>query len=171
MNDPYSITNLVAPRISYTRSYPSAHGLTQTLLDSNQLSLTRCWLRGRWAPLCWRVKWLVADMACQLCMMSQWLCHDDVILIRVSHVGQVVWYSGRVSPSGRRRHVGCVCSRWQTLRWRVRPFSTFKFYVVFTSVLVSSFFSQCYIQNTIVRTFIFEQKSNTTLNHVLWYQL
>jgi len=42
--------------------------------------------------------------------------YADVILIRVWHVGQVVWYSGRVSPSGWRRrvwHVACVCELGQ----------------------------------------------------------
>ena len=30
-----------------------------------------------------------ADVACQLCMLTSQLCYDDVIVIRVSHVGQV----------------------------------------------------------------------------------
>jgi hypothetical protein len=67
-----------------------------------------------------------------------------VILIRVNHVGRVVWYSGRVSPFRRRRRVACVGrvgARWQFLCRRVQPFSTSKFYTVFTSVLVSSFSS------------------------------
>jgi hypothetical protein len=53
--------------------------------------------------------------------MSQ-LHHADVILILVSHVGRVVWYSGRVSPSRQRRrvrHVAHFCARGQTPRWRV----------------------------------------------------
>jgi hypothetical protein len=45
------------------------------------------------------------------------IVHADVINIRVSHVGRVNWYSGRVSPSGRRRRVarvGRVYARRQT---------------------------------------------------------
>jgi hypothetical protein len=41
-----------------------------------------------------------------LCMLTSQLCHVDVILIRVSHVG-------RVSPSRWRRLVGRVCARGQ----------------------------------------------------------
>jgi len=62
------------------------------------------------------------------------------------------------------RHLVCACRR-------VRPCPTSDFNVVFTSGFVSSFSTQWYGQNTILTTFIFEQKSNTTLNHVLWYQL
>ena len=40
--------------------------------------------------------------------------HADVIHIRVSHMGRVNWYSGRVNSSGRRRRVGRVCARGQT---------------------------------------------------------
>jgi hypothetical protein len=55
--------------------------------------------------------------------------------------------------------------------WRVRPCLMFDFDVVFTSGFVSSSSTQWYGQNIILTTFIFEQKSNTTLNHKLWYQL
>jgi len=71
-----SISNPVARRISYTGSYPR---LAARLLLA-QLNSARGW----WVPLCWRVSWLVTDMTCWLCMMTSWLHHDDVILIRVS---------------------------------------------------------------------------------------
>jgi hypothetical protein len=32
----------------------------------------------------------------QLCMLTPQLHDDDIIIIRVSHMGQVNWYSGRV---------------------------------------------------------------------------
>jgi len=56
----------------------------------------------------------MSSLACLLCMLMSLLRHADVIIIRVSHVGRVNWYSGRVSPSGRRRRVGRVCARGQT---------------------------------------------------------
>jgi len=43
---------------------------------------------------------VAADMACLLCMMMSQLRHADVIYIRVSHMGRVIWYSGRVSHPG-----------------------------------------------------------------------
>jgi len=49
----------------------------------------------------------------------------------------------------------------------VRPRMTSDFDAVFTSGFVSSSFTQWYGQNTILTTFIFEQKSNTPLNHML----
>ena len=42
-------------------------------------------------------------------MMMSLLRHDDVIIIRVSHVGRVNWYSGRVSPSGEED----ACDAWR----------------------------------------------------------
>jgi hypothetical protein len=131
--------------------------------SSAQHSSSRGWWRGRWVPLCWRVNWLVADMACQLCILMSQLHHANVIFIWVSHVGQVVWYSGWVSPSGRRRCVASheayvgACGHVQRL-----------IFALFSPVCLST---RWYGQNTILTTFIFEQKSNTTLNHMLWYQL
>jgi len=116
MNGQDSLSDPVARRIRCTESYPSAR------LGSAQLGSARVWCRGRWVPLCWRVRWLDADMTCQLCMLASWLCHDDVILIRVWHVGQVVWYSGWVSLSGWRSRVwrvAPVCARGQSPRRRV----------------------------------------------------
>jgi len=122
---------------------------------------------------CWHHNYimLMSSLACLLCMLTSQLCHADVIHIWVSHVGRVNWYSGRVSSSGRRRRVGCVGRRPAGEWWRVRPCTTSDFDAVFTSGFVSASSTQWCGQNTIVRTFIFEQKSNTPLNHVLWYQL
>jgi hypothetical protein len=50
---------------------------------------------------------------------------------------------------------------------RVRTFSTSDFNAVFTNGFVSSSSTQWYGQNTVLTTFIFEQKSNTTLNHMV----
>jgi len=35
----------------------------------------------------------------QLCMLTPQLHDDDVIIIRVSHIGRVNWYSGRVGSA------------------------------------------------------------------------
>ena len=40
---------------------------------------------------------LMSSLVCLLCMLTSQLCHADVIHIRVSHVGRVNWYSGRVA--------------------------------------------------------------------------
>jgi hypothetical protein len=93
--------------------------------------------------------------------------HADVILIRV------IWYSGRVCHSGEEdawlacgalvrmgNHLSGAC-------WRVRACPTSEFYAVFTSGFVSSSSTQWCGQKIILTTFIFEKKSNTTLNHKL----
>jgi hypothetical protein len=93
-------------------------------------------------------------------MMTSQIHHADVINIniRVSHMGRVNWYSGWVCPSGRRRRVGRIYERGQPPRRRVRACPTFDFHVIFTSGFVSSSSTQWYGQNTILTTFIFEQK-------------
>ena len=62
-------------------------------------------------------------------IMGHFYCAADV-----SHVGQVAWYSGWVSPS--------VCNAWRAsarvASWRVRPFPMFDFDAVFNSGFVSS---------------------------------
>jgi len=114
INGPDSILDLVARRLRYTESYTSAHGLARLQNSSAQLGSSqlgsRGW-RGKWVPLCWRVSWHG--------MLTPWLCHDDVILIRVWHVGWVIWYSGRVSPSGWRRRMARVWARGQHPRQRM----------------------------------------------------
>ena len=100
---------------------------------------------------------LMSSLTCLVFMMTSLLHHADVILIRVSHMGRVNWYSGRVNSSGRRRRVGRVCARGQTPCRRVRPCPTSEFDAVFTSSFVSASSTQWYSQNTILRTFIFEQ--------------
>ena len=182
MNGPDSISDPVARRLRYTKSYPSARGLARlgsawlqhssAQLSSARRGSARVWWRGRWVPLCWLVRWLDADMACQLCMLASCLHHDDVILIRVWHMGRV----GSTHPGEED-----ACDAWRASvrvashpagAWRrVRPFPTSDFDVIFTSGFVSSSSTQWYGQNTILTTLIFEQKSNITLNHVLWYQL
>ena len=41
---------------------------------------------------------LMSSLACLLFTLTSLLRHADVIHIRVSHMGRVNWYSGRVSP-------------------------------------------------------------------------
>ena len=175
MNGPDSISNPVAHRLCCTESYPSARGSARLHNGS-----ARDWWCGRWVPFCWRVCWLVddvaADMACLLCMLTSQLCHADVILIRVSLVGRDIWYSGRVCHSGEEdAWLACgslvrVGSLLSGACWCVRACPMSEFCAVFTSGFVSSSSTQWYGQNIILTTFIFEQKSNTTLNHKLWYQ-
>jgi len=95
------------------------------------------------------------------------ITYADVIIIPVSQMGRVNWYSGRVSPSGRRRRVARVGRHLVGACGPVRPCPTFDFDAVFTSGFVSSSSTQWYGEKTILTTFIFEKKLNTTLNHVL----
>jgi hypothetical protein len=103
--------------------------------------------------------------------------HDDVILIQVWHVGRVIWYSGWVSSSGWRRrvwHVARVCARGQSPRRHVTVredcsdvrfwrgfYQWLRLFLVYTVVWSKHNFDN----------FNFWAKSNTPLNHVLWYQL
>jgi hypothetical protein len=57
---------------------------------------------------------LMSSLAYLLFTLMSLLHHADVINIRVSHMGRVNWYSGRVNSSGWRRRVGRVCARGQT---------------------------------------------------------
>jgi len=160
MNGPDSISDPVARRLRCTESSPSTRGSAQlnlAQLNLAQLNSARGWWRGRWVPQCLRVSWLDADMVCQLCMLAPCLRHDNVILIRVWHVGRAVWYSGRVSPSGRRRRVWRVASNLAGTWRRVMTIPTSDFDVVFNSGLVSSSSTQLYGENTILTNFIFEQ--------------
>jgi hypothetical protein len=166
MNDLDSISNPVTCKISHIGSYPSAptHP-SSTRLGSTQLG---SWLMTvRWAPLCWRVSWLVADMACQLCMLTPCLCHNDVILHPGQSRGSSCLIFGLGQPIQVKKMREAVCVQGQPPRRRVRPCPTSNFYAVYTSVLISSSSTRWYGQNTILTTFIFEQKSNTTLNHML----
>jgi len=130
MNGPDSISDPVARRIRYTGSCPSARGSARrTRLDLARLAAddvaggSHCadvsadWsLTWHATCACWHHNYimLIPSLSCLLCMLTSQLCHADVINIRVSHMGRVNWYSGRVSPSGRRRRVGPVCARGQT---------------------------------------------------------
>jgi hypothetical protein len=79
--------------------------------------ITSCWCHYR--PCCctwWCHNYimLMSSLACLLFTLTSLLRHADVIHIRVSHMGRVNWYSGRVNSSGRRRRVGRVCARGKT---------------------------------------------------------
>jgi len=125
MNGPDSISDPVAHRISYAGSYPSASGSAPTRLGSIRLGSTQL---GSWlmtwqvVPLCWHgmlLYMLMSQLHQDDVIPGMSTVHADIIFIRVSHMGRVNWYSGRVSPSGRRRRVGRVCARGQTPCWRV----------------------------------------------------
>jgi len=85
MNGPDSISDPVARRIRYTGSYPSARGSAPARLAAGDVA----W----WVPLRWRVSWLDAAMACQLCMLASWWHHPYPGLARGS--GQLVFGSGQ----------------------------------------------------------------------------
>jgi hypothetical protein len=127
-----------------------------------QLCSARDQWHGRWVLQWWRVSWLDADVACQLCMLTSQLHYDDVIVIRVSHVGRVgSAYQGKEDAWGASArvdsHLTGACKR-------VRSCPTSDFDAVFTSGVTSSSFTQWYGQNIILTTFIFG-------HHMLWYQL
>jgi len=121
-------------------------------------------LTGRWR-VCW------------LCILASWLRHDNIILIRVWHVGRVVWYSGRVSSSGWKRRVwrvARVCARGQSPRRRVMAraeVSDVRFRRGFQQWLRLFLLYIVVWSKHNFDNFHFWAKSNTPLNHVLWYQL
>jgi hypothetical protein len=168
MNGPDSISDPVARRNRYTGSYPSA----PSRLGSTQL--------GSWLMTC-----LVGPtiLTCQL--TGRWhgmLTVHETSWWRHLYPGQSCGSGHLVFGSGLQfrqiRRMACV---WRASvhvannlagAWRcVRTIPKSDFDAVFTSGFISSSSTQWYGQNTILTTFIFEQKSNTTLNHMLWYQL
>jgi len=206
MSGPDSISDPVARRISYTGSFPSAHGsarLNSARLGSRLVTwqvgpnVLMCQLTGRWYGMlimhadvsitscwchhgpCYCAWWcrnyimLMSSLTCLLFMLTSLLRHSDVINIRVSHMGRVNWYSGRVNPSGWRRRVGRVGARGQTPCQRVMEsaaMSDVRFWYRFHQWL------RLFLLYTVVWSkhnfdnFHFWAKSNTPLNHVLWYQ-
>jgi len=136
----------------------------------------------------WMMTWQVGPtmLTCQMTghwlvmptgMMTSRLRHNDVMLIRVwTRVGSTGIRVGSVQPGEEDVCDACrasVCrGNLLAVPWRrVRLFPTSNFDAVFNSGFVSSSSAHWYGQNTILTTFIFEQKSNTTLNQMLWYQL
>jgi len=144
-------------------------------------------MTGRWRVadclMIWHADWTLTCLltgrwrACWLCILASWLRHDDVILIRVWHVGRVVWYSGRVSSSGWRRRVwrvARVCVRGQSPRRRMtarEDVSDVRFRRGFQQWLRLFFLYTVVWSKHNFDNFHFWAKSNTPLNHVLWYQL
>jgi len=124
-------------------------------------TMLTCQLTGRWHGM--------PTMYANVIIMSCW---HHPYPGKSCGSGHLVFGSGL--PFGRRRRVARVWrvgSLFSSACWRVRACPTSKFYAVFTNGFVSSSSTQWYGQNIILTTFIFEQKSNTTLNHKLWYQL
>jgi hypothetical protein len=143
-----------------------------------------CLLTGRWCG-CWHgMPTVHADITLTSGWCHPWhaycacWCHYYVMLTS-SLSGSAMWvgstgirvgsaHPGEEDAWGASARVGRrLAGEW----WRVRPCPTSDFDAVFTSGFVSASSTQWYGQNTILTTFIFEQKSNTLLNHVLWYQL
>jgi hypothetical protein len=143
-----------------------------------------CLLPGRWCG-CWQG---MSTVHADIMLTSSW-CHPwhaycacwrhYYVMLMSSLSGSAMWvgstgirvgsaHPGEEDAWGASAHVGRrLAGEW----WRVRPCPTSDFDAVFTSGFVSTSSTQWYGQNTILRTFIFEQKTNTPLNHVLWYQL
>jgi hypothetical protein len=192
MNGPDSISDPVARRISYTGSCPSARGSARlqfgsahsARLGSNSgPTVLTCQLTGCWHGMppvhanititsCWCHPWH-AYCACwhhnyvmltSLISGSVTWVGSTGIRVGSAHPGEEdAWHAWGASARVGRRPAG----EW----WRVRLCPTSEFDAVFTSGFVSASSTQWYGQNTILTTFIFEQKSNTPLNHQLWYQL
>jgi len=192
MNGPDSISDPVARRISYTGSCPSARGSARlqfgsahsARLGSNSgPTVLTCQLTGCWHGMppvhadititsCWCHLW----HAYFACWHHNYVMLTSLISGSVSWVGSTgirvgsahpgeedAWHAWGASARVGRRPAG----EW----WRVRLCPTSEFDAVFTSGFVSASSTQWYGQNIILTTFIFEQKSNTPLNHQLWYQL
>jgi hypothetical protein len=172
MNGQDSLSDPVARRIRYTESYPSARGSAR--LGSARRESDDVAGGSHYVDVSddWTLTWH-ANCAC--------LRHDYVMMTSsLSGSGTWVRSSGiRVGSAYPGEEAACdawcpsvrggshLAGAWR----RVRTVPTSDFDAVFTSGFVSSSSTQWYGQNTILTTFIFEQKSNTTLNHQLWYQL
>jgi hypothetical protein len=125
----------------------------------------------QWVPLCWCASWLGMSIVHANALITPWWCHppsgsgtwveSSGIRVGSAHLGEEDAWDVSVNV-GKRLVDACGL---------VRPCSTSEFCVVFTVVLVSSSSTWWYSQNTILTTFIFKQKSKTTLNQMLWYQL
>jgi hypothetical protein len=165
MNGPDSILDPVTCRIRYTRSYSLARGSAPTRLDSTKLcswlmrlhvgpTVLTCQLTRRWHNM----PTLHADamMTSSLSGSVIWAGSSDIRVGSAHPAEEDAWGTSVRMDShlvGACSHVWLliltlfspVCSSLPPLRW--------------------------YGQNIILTTLIFEQKSNTALNHMLWYQL
>jgi len=125
----------------------------------------------QWVPLCWCASWLGMSIVHANALITPWWCHppsgsgtwveSSGIRVGSAHLGEEDAWGVSVNVGK------CLVDACGL----VRPCSTSEFCVVFTVVLVSSSSTWWYSQNTILTTFIFKQKSKTTLNQMLWYQL
>ena len=109
-------------------------------------------------------------MACQLCMLTPSLSGSGT-WVRSSGIRAGSAYPGEEDACDAWRASVRLASNLAGAWRRVRTLPTSDVDAVFTSGFVSSSSIQWYGQNIILTTFIFEQKSNTTLKYMLWYQL
>jgi len=179
MSGPDSILDPVARRIIHTGSYTSACGLATNQLSSSQLGSTRLATDdvadGSHMLMCQLiVRWHGTPNVHADAMITSWWHHhpsgsvmcvgSSGIRVGLGHRGKEDAWHAWGAPTRVDRRLAGTCGS-------VQPCPTYNFDVVFTSVFVSSSSTQWYNQNTILTTFIFEQKSNTTLNCKLLYQL
>jgi len=173
-------------------------GFKTARLNSARLGSARGWWCGRWVPLCWRVCWLVddvaADMACLLCMLTSHLhqadvipgmptVHADITIMSCwchlypgqSHgSGQLVFGSGQPIRAKKTRGThGRVCARGRMPCRRVMEsaaMSNVRFWRRFHQWLRLGLLYTVVWSKHNFDNFHFWAKSNTPLNHQLWYQ-
>jgi len=143
--------------------------------------------------MCWRVRWLVADMAHWLCMMMSHLHQADVILgMPTVHADVTItswWrhhYPGKSHGSGQLvfgsgQPIWAKKMRGARLRARAATSSARVVACGHVRRSISTSFSPVAsyrppLHSGMVKTQFWQlsflsKKSNTTLNHVLWYQL
>jgi len=154
-------------------TYPDKGG-GLIMMGDLPISLT-CLLTGRWCG-CWHgMPTVHADITLTSGWCHPWhaycACwHQNYVMLTSFISGSAMWvgstgirvgsaHPGEEDAWGASARVGRrLAGEW----WRGRPCPMFDFDAVFTSGFVSASSTQWYGQNTILRTFIFEQKSNTT---------
>jgi hypothetical protein len=128
----------------------------------------------------WSLTWHANYTCCRhayIMMTSPWACYcvcwrHNYVMLTSYIFGSATWV-GSAHPGeedswgASARMANLPFGAWR----RVWTFPTSEFDAVFTRGFVSSSSTQWYDQNIILTTFIFEQKSNTTLNQMIRYQL
>ena len=168
MNGTDSISDPVARRLRCTESYPSARSSAQ--LNLARLNSARGWWHGRWVPLCWRVSWHGMPTMHAGVMLTTWWRHYHPGLARGSgHLvfgsGQPIWAKKTRVTRGTRLCAWAVTSPARAdvsgVRFRRGFQQWLRLFLLYTVVWSKHNFDN----------FHFWAKSNTPLNHVLWYQL
>jgi len=188
MNGPDSISDPVARRLCCTESYPLARGSARLQLGSAQLgsmplglrlvtwqvgpTVMTCLMTGRWRVADWTLTCLLTGRwhACWLCILASWCRHPYPGLARGS--GRLVFGSGQLIRVKKMRVTrGARLCAWAVSSPARAAVSDVRFRRGFQQWL------HLFLLYTVVWSkhnfdnFHFWAKSNTPLNHVLWYQL